>query len=56
MLAAIELDIPKKRKISGNKTNTNEATKLPHKLLMPPMITIVRINIDSSIVKLVGSM
>jgi hypothetical protein len=56
MLAAMELGIPMKRRASGSNTRNAEAITLPHKLRIPPMMTMERIKIDSSTVKLVGSM
>jgi hypothetical protein len=55
-LAAIAFGIPTNRKASGNRTRKAAAATLPHRFHIPPIITIERIKIDSSTVKLVGSM
>lgn len=54
-LAAIELGKPMKRSISGNRVKNITAIKHPQSFLIPPIITIERIKIDSATVKLVGS-
>jgi len=53
MLAAMEVGMPRKRNSSGRMTNTAAAMADPHKLRIPPMMTMERIKMDSSTVKLV---
>jgi len=56
MLADTELGIPTNRKASGNKTRNAAAITLPHRLRIQPMMTMERMKMNSSTVKLVGSM
>jgi hypothetical protein len=46
-LAAIAFGIPTKRRTSGRKTGNTETITLPHKLRIPPIITIEKINVTS---------
>ena len=52
----MEDGIPTNLNISGNSTRKTAARNTPRRFRIPPMITILKMNIDSSNVKLVGSM